>query len=247
MLKDFLRRKAAETLADALTPPSQQRQQQQSADPLAPPQRANDPRIVKYKGGYRNNCWLWQDEDTVEEVKSRAWRERYQRPHDELVNKCGQPDCVKPDHLENLNYLNFPRMQRLLEKFQASGGGRDGVASVAFAIKGLSRALDWDHREWTCFFNISRAEFEAACDEGMAAHLDKWAASLAKTAEQEPSDAPAPVTPEPYAAAAAPSPPAVATPEPPPMPVLLKVASPLGKPENLTAQLGSEPGQVVLS
>ena len=31
------------------------------------------------------------------------------------------------------------------------------------------------------------------------------------------------------------------------MPVLLKVASPMGKPENLTAQLGSEPGQVILS
>ena len=31
------------------------------------------------------------------------------------------------------------------------------------------------------------------------------------------------------------------------MPVLLNVASPLGKPENLTAQLGDEPGQVVLS
>lgn len=249
MLKDFLRRKAAATLVDALTPPSQQRQQQLSADPLAPPERANDPRIIKYDGGYRNDCWLWQDEDTTEEVKSRAWQERYKRPHDNLVNKCGQTECVKPGHLQSINFINAQSLLRLMENFLESGGGPPGIASSAFAIKinRLSRSLDWDHREWTCLFNISRAEFEAAYDEGMSELRARRAVRESAPPAAEPS---APPTGEPVAAVApppAPSPPAAAMPEPPAMPVLLKMGGPLGKPENLTAQLGSEPGQVVLS
>lgn len=234
MLKNFLQRKAAEALSSESYPPG---------DPLAPPKDKRDPRIDDVQRGYRTRCWVWRDGATADAARGRVWQDTYRATGGVIVNRCGHPHCVRASHLQRIS----ARQQRTLSQIlQYAGGGPDGVARSAVLIQALSRQLDWDYREWMALLDITEAGYR----QGMADYEARVAADRARNAARENASPASPATIE-TVGSAVPSPalssPANPTPQPPAMPILLKKAGPLGKPENLAAHPGGEPGQVILT
>ena len=241
MLKNFLLRSAAEALSSQPHPPG---------DPLAPPKDKSDPRIYAMRRGYRTHCWVWRDAATADAARVRVWEETYKRPLDDvLINRCGQPRCVRKSHLQRISARDQRTLSRILQ--YAGGGGREGVARVGGSIQLLSQLLDWDHREWKGLLNVTESTYK----QGMADYEAQVAARYAaRAAESESPASVAPATEPASPVAVAPAevaapPPALSQPAdaPPAMPVLLRKAGPLGQPANLTAQPGRVPGQVELA
>ena len=162
---NFWGRMAAEALAA-------QGQSSPPADPLAPPQNRNDPRIAVAKRGYRSNCWVWQDDATADAARQRVWQEQRRRLPEQLVSRCGHPRCVRQSHLVGFGQREYQRLTRIRGHIERAAGDRDGVARAATLIKSISQDRgDISHKDWAALLNVSLADFEAglAQDEQAAA------------------------------------------------------------------------------
>ena len=221
------------------------------ADPFAPPQNSNDPRITEIKRGYRTRCWLWRDPATADAARIRLWEEQYKREAKFLVNKCGHPRCIRLTHLDTLIEQDYDDLRQIQSIAQSAGGGRAGVAAAFLLIRKFSMRMegdqDWNEPAWPLLLDVASWEFTAGMDDGQKARRELIRQNQA--ARQAEAEA-VPAAPEasPASAASEPSPASdSALPPLPPLPPPPPPAGPLGNPTNLTAQPGDTTGEVVLT
>ena len=210
------------------------------ADPFAPPQNSNDPRITEIKRGYRTRCWLWRDPATADAARIRVWEEQYKREARFLVNKCGHPRCIRLTHLDTLIERDYDDLRQIQRAVQS--GGRAGVAAASRLIRNFSIRMegdqDWNEPAWPLLLDVASWEFTAGMDDGRKARRELSRQNLAA---RQSEVAPVPAVPE-----ASPAP-ADALPPLPPLPPSPPPTGPLGSPTNLTAQHGDTPGSVILT
>ena len=221
------------------------------ADPFAPPQNSNDPRITEIKRGYRTRCWLWRDPATADAARIRVWEDRHKREARFLVNKCGHPRCIRLTHLDSLSERDYDDLRQIQSAVQSVGGGRAGVAAAFQLIRKFSMRMEgrqgWNEPAWPLLLNVAPYELTAGMDDGQQAHRELLRQNLAaRQSEATPMPAASEAPPMPAIPEASPAP-DDALPPLPPLPPSPPPAGPLGNPTNLTAQHGDTPGSVILT
>ena len=221
------------------------------ADPFAPPQNSNDPRITEIKCRYRTRCSLRRDPATADAARIRVWEEQYKREAKFLVNKCGHPRCIRLTHLDTLIERDYDDLRQIQSAVQNAGGGRAGVAAASWLILKFSIRMegdqDWNEPAWPLLLDVASWEFTAGMDDGRKARRELIRQyQAARQAEAEAVPAAPEASPASAASEASPASDS-ALPPLPPLPPSPPPAGPLGNPTNLTAQHGDTPGSVILT
>ena len=101
--------------------------------------------------GYRTKCHIWRG-DAVE-ARLEVWREYREREPEVLFNKCGDQQCIRATHLDDIT----ERQYRSIVKLQGLWHKQPERASNLLRL--LRRHLEhWQPRDWAMTLDTTVAD-----------------------------------------------------------------------------------------